>query len=685
MTPPTRIAIRRAFAIALMAGCQPPSAAGAPALRPLDVDRFLQGQAIEAPACSADGQWAVYTVTRADRSADERRAEIWMVDWAGTERRRMAAAAPGLGQPALSPDGRYVSYLAQSGADAKAQIMVLDRRGGEPQALTAVTGAIKEYQWSPDGTRIVLGLEPGDAPAAGEGKGAAAPPPIVVDRLHFKQDESGYLTAGDREQLFLLDVKTRALTALTHDLRFDDSGPVWSPDGRRIAFVSTRESDPDRSGREELYVIDARADANAHRVADFDAPTRQQLLWPADGRDIVFTVGAEARLAAYAQDRLAAVSWVDGRMRMLGGAFDRAVSHPVPGADADSVGVLAEDDGSQVPVSIPRAGGPPVAAPLKGHMVTDQCAAAGHTFVVAATDTTAPEVHALEQGRLRRLSDHNDALMGALALGAVEDLAFPGAGGDEVHGLLTLPLGYRPGMRYPTLLWIHGGPNGQDGHGLDFSSYPLALERQFFAAHGYAVLAVNYHGSSGRGAAFASSIVGDWGNREVRDLLAAVDEVVRRGIADPQRLGIGGWSYGGILTDYAIATDARFGAAISGAGSANQVSMFGADQYILQYNAELGAPWVHEADWVKISYPFFHADRIHTPTLFLGGEKDFNVPIAGGEQMYAALRTLGVPTRLVVYPGQHHLFDRPSYVKDRLERYLAWFDQYLRPAPAASR
>jgi dipeptidyl aminopeptidase/acylaminoacyl peptidase len=155
---------------------------------------------------------------------------------------------------------------------------------------------------------------------------------------------------------------------------------------------------------------------------------------------------------------------------------------------------------------------------------------------------------------------------------------------------------------------------------------------------------------------------------------------VQEKIADPQRLGIGGWSYGGILTDYTIATDTRFKAGISGAGSANQISMYGSDQYILQYNAELGAPWKNEKLWLQLSYPFFHADRIRTPTLFLGGEKDFNVPVAGGEQMYEALRTQGVPTQLVVYPGQFHLFERPSYIKDRMVRDLAWYDRYLKPA-----
>ena len=659
-----------------------PAHAGPAAPRHLEADDFLRVQSVENPVCSADGQWVAYTVTKADGEADEQRTELWMANWQGSEHVRLTSPAASISNPAFSPDGRYVSYLAEHGADGKPQIMVIDRRGGEPQAITAVTGDIGEYQWSPDGARIVLSLAPGDeAPAAdAHGAGAKVPKPIVIDRLHFKQDRKGYLTAGDRAQLFLLDVQTHALTPLTRDTRFDDTAPAWSPDGRQVAFVSARDSDPDRSGAQELYVIDARAEAMPRRLAGLAAPNRQQLLWTAGGRSIVLTVGQEPRLSAYAQDLLAVVSLADGSLKVLTARFDRAASHPVAGTEAGVVAALFEDDRSQYPALVNLASGA-VSPVLPGRrMVTDQCAAAGHTFVVAATDTEAPEIHALESGQLRRLSTHNDAFMADLALGAVEDISFRGADGAEVHGLLTKPLGYQAGTRYPTLLWIHGGPNGQDGHGLDFSTYPLTLERQFFAAHGYAVLAVNYHGSSGRGAAYAGSIVGDWGHKEVADLLAAVDYAVQEKIADPQRLGIGGWSYGGILTDYTIASDTRFKAAISGAGSANQLSMYGSDQYVLQYNAELGAPWQSEKLWLQVSYPFFHADRIKTPTLFLGGEKDFNVPVAGGEQMYEALRTLGVPTQLVVYPGQFHLFERPSYIKDRMLRDLEWFDRYLKPA-----
>ena len=153
---------------------------------------------------------------------------------------------------------------------------------------------------------------------------------------------------------------------------------------------------------------------------------------------------------------------------------------------------------------------------------------------------------------------------------------------------------------------------------------------------------------------------------------------MRAGVADPERLGIGGWSYGGILTDYTIATT-RFKASINGAGSALQLSMYGTDQYITQYESKIGQPCKAQDEWIKLSYAFFHADRIKTPTLFMGGQSDFNVPIIGGEQMYQALRSLGVETQLVIYPSQFHGLTVPSYKKDRYDRYLGWFSARLKP------
>jgi dipeptidyl aminopeptidase/acylaminoacyl peptidase len=236
------------------------------------------------------------------------------------------------------------------------------------------------------------------------------------------------------------------------------------------------------------------------------------------------------------------------------------------------------------------------------------------------------------------------------------------------------------GQKYPTVLLIHGGPNAQDQHAFHF-------DREFLAANGYAVLAINYRGSAGRGMAYQKAIHRDWGNLEVVDLLGAVDEAVRMGVADPDRLGIGGWSYGGISTNYTIASDTRFKAAVSGAGVSNLFGFYGIDQYVIQYDQELGPPWKARDVWLKLSYPFFNVEKIRTPTLFLGGEKDFNVPIAGGEQMYQALKSIGVETQLVIYPGQFHGLTVPSYERDRLQRYLDWFNKHLKPAalPTAPR
>ena len=291
--------------------------------------------------------------------------------------------------------------------------------------------------------------------------------------------------------------------------------------------------------------------------------------------------------------------------------------------------------------------------------------------LLASTAGSPPAIYALEKGGLRQLTRHNDAWLAGLRLGTTEDIGYRGHDGVEVRGLLTKPPSWEAGKKYPTILWIHGGPYGQDEHAFDF-------EQQLFAAQGYLVLQVNYRGSSGRGVDFGRGIYADWGNADLKDLLAGVDYLIAAGLADPERLGVGGWSQGGILTDFVIAHDQRFKAAISGAGVANQLGMYGHDQYVYMYDLEFGQPWVNPDLWIRLSYPFFNAGRIRTPTLFMCGDRDFNVPLHGSEQMYQALKSMNVPTQLVIYPGEHHSISRPSFARDRYERFLAWYAQYLR-------
>jgi dipeptidyl aminopeptidase/acylaminoacyl peptidase len=362
--------------------------------------------------------------------------------------------------------------------------------------------------------------------------------------------------------------------------------------------------------------------------------------------------------------------------------LDRAVSSLSWSADGQNISFLLQDDRTNHLASVP-AENPNGAVQRKssGRRVISSPSPGrdGHFAVIGSEPNKFNEIYALENGNLRQLTKHNDKLLAELQLSITEDFQSKSKDGTTVHGLIVKPAGYKAGTKYPTLLIVHGGPNAQDQHAFSF-------DREFLAANGYVVLAINYRGSAGRGNAFQKAIHADWGNLESQDLIGAVDEAIRQGIADPARLGIGGWSYGGISTDNVIARDTRFKAAVSGAGVALVMSLYGVDQYIHQYDNELGQPWKPQnlEKWTRSSYAFFNVDKIKTPTLFMGGEKDFNVPIAGGEQMYQALKSNGIDTQLVIYPGQFHGLTIPSYERDRLQRYLNWFNKYLQSAATAT-
>lgn len=641
------------------------------ALEPQDWYRF---KAVSDLAIAPDGSAVAYIVTSYDKASDESRGALWLATWNGKESLQLTRGES-VSVPRFSPDGRYLSFLSARPDGSSKQLWLLDRRGGEPRQLTHVPGEVTDYTWSRDGNRVVLVVRAGEDSGA-KGK-AARPKPLVIDSLLFKRDVEGYLTDGSRTHLYLLEVGSGVCQALTTDPASSDSLPAFSPDGRQIAYVSHRRETQQQLGIDLIELVAATPGAKPRQLLTTWSPNQQHLEWTPDGTRLVFVQGAERKYTAYILDRLAVAEVTSGRVHTLTGGLDRAVLSPAITADGRAIEFAVEDDGYQYPAEVPLAGG--AITRLAGRVVVTQLAAAGgHTAVLAASDRSPVEVYALESGNLRPLSAHNRALFDELTLGSVQDIAFRSRDGTQIHGQVVKPPDYVPGRRYPTIVWIHGGPNGQDDHSLELEGYGPQLERQLFATHGYVVLAINYRGSSGRGVKFARSIFADWGDKEVQDLEAGADYAVAQGWADPGRLGIGGWSYGGLLTDYVIASTTRFKAAISGAGSGNQTAMYGVDEYVMQYNAEMGPPWRTTSRWLKVSYPFFHADRIRTPTLFLGGDKDFNVPLVGGEQMYEALRTLGVPAELIIYPGEYHVLTRPSFLVDRFTRYLEWMAKYLK-------
>jgi dipeptidyl aminopeptidase/acylaminoacyl peptidase len=660
----------------------------APAKRPLKLDDLPRLREVRDPQLSPDGQWVAYVVSAIDAKEDKSSAHIWMISYDGKINRQMTAGEESESAPRWSPDGKYLSFTSSRKGPAKgSQVWLLDRSGGEAFQLTDVKGRLQGYEWSPDSKRLALVIGDPDPEAEENAKAVEAggkpkpPKPIVIDRYKFKQDGQGYLRSGRHSYVYLFDIATKKLDRLTTG-KWDESSPVWSPDGTRIAFISNHAPDPDREPEGQLYVAEAKPGVSekllttaANRVG------RGRAEWRPDGKWLTYLESDEKKWGAYNMTHLALVaangSAAPKRLPTVE-ALDRGVSGARFSEDGKYITFTMTDDRSVYPARVELASGkverllnPPI-------VISSWDVAAGRSIVLSGGDTKYTEVCAFENGALRQLTRHNDALFSELDLGQTEEVSFKSKDGTEVHGLLTYPVGYVKGTKVPLLLRIHGGPNGQDQHS-------FSTERQFFAANGYAVLAINYRGSAGRGQKFSRAIFADWGHYEVEDLLAGVDHVIKMGVADPDRLGVGGWSYGGILTDYLIASDTRFKAATSGAGTAFTVSYYGVDHYIIQYDNEIGPPWNPQAwaTYQKLSYPFLRADRIKTPTLFLCGEKDFNVPVSGSEQMYQALRSLGVETQLVIYPNENHGIQRPSYVRDRYERYLAWYDKYLKKAPAA--
>lgn len=657
------------------------------ARHPMTLDDMTRFRNVSDPQVSPDGKFIAYVVSTVDVKADKSNSHIWMIGTDGSNDRQITFSNESENSPRWSPDGKYLSFTSSRPGKARGnQVWLLDRAGGEAFQLTELKGRLQGYEWSPDAKRLALIIGDPDpeaeaGPSPQPGATPRVPKPIVIDRYRYKQDGQGYLLSGRHSYIYLFDMATKKLDRLTKS-KWDESSPAWSPDGTRIAFMSNHTDDPDREPSAQLFVADATPDATEKAL--IPAATRagrSRPEWSPDGKWIAFLDGEEKKYGAYSMDHLGLVA-TDGNSApthlKAAEDLDRGVSSPKFSPDGKSITFLVADDRSVYPMKANVAGGaaerllsPPV---VIGNLVS----AGGKTVTISGSDMKSGEVYVWEKDGLRQLTHQNDALLAELDLGMTEDVNFKSKDGTVVGGLLTYPVGYVKGTKVPLLLRIHGGPNSQDQHS-------FSTERQMFAAVGYAVLAVNYRGSAGRGQKFSRAIFADWGNYEVQDLLAGVDHVIAMGVADPDKLGVGGWSYGGILTDYLIASDTRFKGATSGAGTAFTVAFYGTDQYIIQYDYEIGPPWNPQSweTYQKISYPFLHADRIQTPTLFLGGERDFNVPVQGSQQMYQALRSLGIETQLIIYPNENHGIQRPSYQRDRNERYIAWYEKYVKKASGA--
>lgn len=634
-------------------------------ISPADVYRFQQSSS---PKVSPDGNWILYSLRTIDSVKDKSGTNLWMVSWDGKENVQLTFDAGSEGDARWSPDGKYISFTATRGEDKHGQVYLLDRRGGEAKRLTDIKGDIESFEWSPNGLQLLLMIKD---PSTADTASSKVRKPFVIDRYQFKQDYQGYLDST-ATHLYLYTLATKKLDTLTRGI-YNESQAVFSPDGTRIAFVSNHSENPDKNDDTDIFLMPVVPGSTPVQLTTWDGGDSHPL-WSHDGKWICYSrTSSDEEFTMYGQSQLAIVPAGGGASRVISAAVDRPVSSMQWSKDDKQILALMEDDRQVQLVSFDVATGN-MAKLITGEQSFSnlELNTQKNGWVTLMSRPTVPaEIYAIEGTQLRKLTNVQDSFLAPLILPKIEGFQSKSKDGTLVSGILYRPASIPPNAKLPLIIFIHGGPVAQDEFDFD-------MTRMIYASAGYAVAAVNYRGSSGRGVAFTRAIYGDWGNKEVMDVIGVADHLVATGVADVNRMGLAGWSYGGITTNYTIATDQRFKAAVSGAGSSLQLSLYGSDQYITQYEKELGFPWKNTDKWIALSYPFFKADKIKTPTLFMASQNDFNVPVIGAEQMYQALKALGVPTGLIIYPGQNHGISVPSYLVDRHKRHIAWFDKYLK-------
>jgi dipeptidyl aminopeptidase/acylaminoacyl peptidase len=673
-------------------GVQAQQATAAP--RAITIDDVFEIRRVRDPQITDDGKWVAYAVATMSLKEDKTETRIWMSPAAGGEAIPLTAPKVSSSNPRWSPDGKYLAFLSKRG-EGMTQVWLLSRMGGEAQQLTEAIQDVDTFAWSPDSKRLVLVLrdpspeELEDAKAKDKDKDAPnkdakekkpkTPPPMVVDRYRFKTDTVGYLDHR-RTHLYVFDIASKAVVQLTSG-DFDDEQPAWSPDGKLLAFSSNRSMpDPDRTYDSNIWVVAAdNTDKGAHPTQVTTNPGEdEEPSWSPDGKWITYVTKLNPKLFQYGTRHVAVSPAAGGEAKVLTRSFDRMARYPHFSPDGQFIYFLADDDGMVNLCRIPAAGGE-ITRPISGRVVASdyEVAKSGEIAAQIATMDRPDEIYVSSGAALTRVTHVNDAFLAKVRTVTPEYVKFKSKDGTTVAGYLYKPLDYVSGKKYPTLLHPHGGPVGAYYGVFDHFA-------QLFSANGYAVLEPNPRGSSGYGEDFCKAIYADWGNKDFQDDMAMVDYALAQGLADPDKLAVGGWSYGGISTDFIIAQTTRFKAAISGAGSAFFAALYGHDEYILDYDTELGQPWKDRATWDKIS-PFWRVEKITTPTLFMGGDADWNVPVLGGEEMYQALKSLGRETELIVYPGEFHGFRTPSHIKDRLERNLSWYAHYVKQDGTAAR
>ncbi len=637
-------------------------------------------RAVSDPQVSPDGRQIACVITRPDRETDQFLSDIWLISADGRSRRQLTNRHHRDSAPRWSPGGDRLAFVSPETdeKDAKPQIWAISVAGGEATRVTSLKQGASDPVWSPDGKSIAfLARDPKPTDTPGDPKAPKvevkqgrvyATDVKVTDRILYRSGE--YRTKEERRHLYVIPARGGKERRLT-DGDCDDSQPAWSPDGRHLAFTSTRARDPDFDLVGDVWVVPVSGGGPKRRTALPGGASDPA--WSPDGRWLAY-VGSEAEEIYRLEHRLWRQPAGGGDAACLSEPFDGVPQSPRWSPDSAAVYFAADWHGFRSLWRAELSGQVRPVLPEPRTVTGFSLSPDGAVAYTASTPERPAELSLFdpERGTERRLTDLNRTALASVTLAKTESFWCQSPDGTPVQAWLVRPPGFRAGRTYPLVLTIHGGPYAAYSHS-------WRLDAQVLAARGYLVVYANPRGSTGYGRVFSRAVVQKFGWDDAPDVLAAVDHVVGQGGVDTSRLAVTGGSYGGFLTLWLLGTCGRFGAGVAVCPSADQRLQYHTSDIVRWREQQLGGtPWEKEELFKHVS-PSSHAHKICAPLLFLHAEDDTRVPIVNSEIIYSTVKRLGVPSTFVRYPSGNHGFSgsAPRFICDTLNRLVDWFDEHL--------
>ena len=664
--------------------------------RPITVEDLYAMQLISNPQISPDGEWVVFALQRVDKKTEKKYSNLWLAASDGSSARQFTYGDQQDRQPQWSPDGGQIAFISNRQNSDHRQFFLIPLNGGEARPLiTDLKGRIGHYRWSPDGGRLVFTFQKKDAEAierdADEQKKELGVVARHITRLSYKLDAEGFLPQ-ERWHLWMVDTHTGQASQLTDSAIYDELDPSWSPDGRQILFRANRSEDPDLDwDRHDLYTIPAEG-GEMQKIETPPGPKSEPVFSP-DGRWIAYFSHGDRR-AIWQQAQLCLVPATGGPAKNLTASFDFDASHctlndssdgeqqtpPTWSTDSRWLYFQVSHHGSTVlkAVTVEGTDLQDVIGPGRtvGLYSFNQQQSKLAYLQVTIDKPGQVWVKDMATGQARAITQANQDLFETLDLGQIEEVWYKGPDGNDLQGWILKPPDFNPTQTYPVILEIHGGPLAQYG-------YAFMHEFYFLAAQGYVVVYTNPRGGQGYGAEHARAIYNNWGSADFADVMAWADYVESLPYVDQTRMGVTGGSYGGYMTNWIISHTNRFKAAVTQRSVSNFVSMLGSSDLNARFQALFGAeapPW-EDVDTYWRQSPLKYFANVKTPTLVIHSEQDLRCDIEQGEQVYVALKMLGVETELVRFPGESHGLSRGGRTDRRIVRLnhiLRWFDKHLK-------